>query len=91
MPNLSFTHTAHVAYSNLHSIMMLRASVKSSFDLDRRQLQSAIETGSFEITEMFDQSTIKKSPLVVRFSNLGLSANIVALKLKCASKSNPNP
>jgi hypothetical protein len=59
--------------------------VEKSFDLEPRQLQSAIETGSFEITEMFDQSMIKKSSLVVKFSTLGLSANIVALESKCAS------
>ena len=64
--------------------------VEKSFDLEPRQLQSAIETGSFEITEMFDQSMIKKSSLVVKFSTLGLLENIVALKSKCASKSNPN-
>jgi hypothetical protein len=64
--------------------------VEKSFDLEPRQLQRAIETGSFEITEMFDQSAIKKPSLVVRFSTLGLSANIVALESKCASKSNPN-
>jgi hypothetical protein len=58
-----------------------------SFDLEPRQLQSAIEIGSFEIMEVFDQSGIKKPPLVVRFSTLGLSANIVALESKCASKS----
>jgi hypothetical protein len=62
--------------------------VEKSFDLEPRQLQSAIENGSFEITEMFDQSLIKKPSLVARFSTLGLSANIVALKSKCASKSN---
>jgi hypothetical protein len=38
-----------------------KALVEKSFDLEPRQLQSAIETGSFEITEMFDQSMIKKS------------------------------
>jgi hypothetical protein len=64
--------------------------VERSIDLEPRQLQSAIETGSFEITEMFDQSMIKKPSLVVRFSTLGLSANVVALESKCASKSNPN-
>jgi hypothetical protein len=61
-----------------------------SFDLEPRQLQSAIEIGSFEIMEMFDQSAIKKPSLIVRFSTLGLSANIVALESKCESKSNPN-
>ena len=61
-----------------------------SFDLEPRQLQSAITIGSFEITEMFDQSVIKKPSRVVRFSTLGLSANIVALESICASKSNPN-
>ena len=62
--------------------------VEKSFDLEPRQLQSAIEIGSFEITEVFDQSAIKKPSLVVRFSTLGLSANIVALESKCAV--NPN-
>ena len=61
-----------------------------SFDLELWQLQSAIEIGSFEITEMLDQSVIKKPSLVVRFSTLGLSTNIVALESKCASKSNQN-
>jgi hypothetical protein len=63
---------------------------EKSFDLDLRQLQSAIGTGSFEITEIFDQSIIKKPSLVVKFSTLGLAANIVALESKCASKNNPN-
>jgi hypothetical protein len=61
--------------------------IEKSFDLEPRQLQSAIETGSFEITEMFDQSIIKKPSRLVKFSTLGLSANIVALESKCASKS----
>jgi hypothetical protein len=64
--------------------------VEKSFDLEPRQLQRAIETGSFEITEMFDQSILKKPSFVVRFSTLGLSTNIATLELKCASKSNPN-
>jgi len=63
-------------------------SVEKSFDLEPRQLQSAIETGSFEFTEMFDQT--KKPPFAVKFSTFGLSENIVALESKCASKSNPN-
>jgi hypothetical protein len=64
--------------------------IEKSFDLEPRVLQSAIETGSFEITEMFDQSVIKKPSRVVRFSTLGLSSNIVGLDSKCASKSNPS-
>ena len=56
-----------------------------SFDIDRRQLQTAIGTGSFEIMEIFDQSVIKKQSLVVKFSTLGLSANFAALESKCAS------
>jgi hypothetical protein len=64
--------------------------VEKSFDLEPWQLQSAIEAGGFEITEIFDQSMIKKPSLVVKFSTLGLSANIVALESKCASKSDPN-
>jgi hypothetical protein len=59
--------------------------VEKSCDLEPRQLQRAIETGSFEITEMFDQSMIKTPSLVVKFSTLGLSANVVALESKCAS------
>src|SRR6516164_1465381 len=59
--------------------------VEKSFDLEPRQLQSAIETGSFEITEMFDQSMLKKPSRVVKFSTLGLSASIVALESECAS------
>jgi hypothetical protein len=65
--------------------------VEKSFDLEPRQLQRAIETGSFEITEIFDQSMIKKPSLVVKFSTLGLSANIAALESKCASKSLVEP
>src|SRR5262249_53885271 len=63
--------------------------IEKSFDLEPRQLQSAIETGSFEITEMFDQSIIKTPSRVVRFSTFGLSSNIVALESKCASKRIP--
>ena len=62
--------------------------VERSFDLVPRQLQSAIETGSFAFTEMFDQS--KKPPLVVKFSTFGLSENIVALESKCASPARPS-
>jgi hypothetical protein len=60
--------------------------VEKSLDLEPRQLQSAIETESFEIREVFDQSMIKTPSRVVRFSTLGLSVNIVALESKCASK-----
>jgi hypothetical protein len=59
---------------------------EKSLDLEPRQLQSAIEIGSFEITEMLDQSVIKKPSFIVRFSTLGLSTNIVALESQCASK-----
>jgi hypothetical protein len=58
--------------------------VEKSFDLEPQQLQSAIETGSFEITEMFDQST--KPPFVVMLSTLGLSDNVAALESKCGVK-----
>jgi hypothetical protein len=64
-------------------------SIEKSFDLEPRQLQSASETGSFEIREMFDQSMIKTPSRVVKFSTLGLSSNIVALESKCASKRIP--
>jgi hypothetical protein len=59
--------------------------IEKSFDLEPRQLQSAIETGSLEIAEVFDQSMIKKPSRVVKFSTMGLTANIVALESKCAS------
>jgi len=72
---------------DLTTLNRQKASIEKSFDLEPRQLQSAIETGSFEITEMFNQSMIKKPSRVVKFSTLGLSANIVALESKCASKS----
>jgi hypothetical protein len=62
--------------------------IEKSFDLEPRVLHSAIETGSFEITEMFDQSVIKKPSRVVRFSTVGLPSNVVGLDSKCASKSN---
>jgi hypothetical protein len=60
---------------------------EKSLDLEPRQLQNAIGTGSLEITETFDQSVIKKPSRVVKFSTLGLSANIATLESKCASKS----
>jgi len=62
-----------------------KGAAEKSFDLEPRQLRSAIETGSLEITEIFDQSMIKKPSLVARFSTLGLSANVAALESKCAS------
>jgi catalase len=72
---------------DLTTLNSQRDLIEKSFDLEPQQLQSAIETGSFEITEMFDQSMTKKPSRVVKFSTLGLSANIVALESKCASKS----
>jgi hypothetical protein len=64
--------------------------VEKSFDIERRQLQSAIQIGSFEITEMFYQSIAEKRSLVARFSTSGLPANIVALESQCLSKKQPN-
>src|SRR5262249_31143047 len=71
---------------DLSTLKPPKDSVEKFSDLEPRQLQSAIETGSFEVTEVFDQSMIKTPSRVVRFSTLGLSANIVALESKCASK-----
>jgi hypothetical protein len=65
-------------------------SVEKSFTLEPRQLQVAIATGSFEITEMFDQSITKKPSRVVRLSTVGLSANIVALEAKCQKVTLPS-
>jgi hypothetical protein len=75
---------------DLSTLNPQKGLIEKSFDLEPRVLQSAIETGSFEITEMFDQSVIKKPSRVVRFSTLGLSSNLVGLDSKCASKSNPS-
>jgi len=71
---------------DLSTLKPPKDSVEKFSDLEPRQLQSAIETGSFEITEVFNPSIIKTPSRVVRFSTLGLSANIVALESKCASK-----
>ena len=75
---------------DLSTLNPQKGLIEKSFDLEPRVLQSAIETGGFEITEMFDQSSIKKPSRVVRFSTLGLSSNIVGLDSKCTSKSNPS-
>src|SRR5215831_7184184 len=74
---------------DLSTLNLQKNLIEKSFDLEPRQLQSAIETGNFEITEMFDQSMIKKPLLVLRLSTSGLSSNIVALETKCASKRIP--
>jgi hypothetical protein len=76
--------------TDLSTLSPQKDLTEKSFDLEPRQLQSAIEIGSFEITEMFDQSMIKKPPLVVTFSTVGLSSHIVALETRCASKINPS-
>jgi hypothetical protein len=71
---------------DLSTLNPQKGSIEKSFDLEPRQLQRAIEIGSFEITEMFDQSMIKKPSLFARFSTLGLSANLVAMESKCGIK-----
>ena len=68
---------------DLTTLNLQQGVSEKSFDLDLRQLQSAIGIGAFEIT--IDRSMIKKPSLVVKFSTLGLSANIAALESKCAS------
>jgi hypothetical protein len=75
---------------DLSTLNIQKDLIEKSFDLEPRQLQSAIETGDFEITEIFDQSMIKTPSRVVRFSTFGLSSNIVALESKCASKRIPD-
>jgi hypothetical protein len=60
---------------DLSTLNPQKGLIEKSFDLEPRVLQSAVESGSFEITEMFDQSVIKKPSRVVRFSTLGLSSN----------------
>ena len=102
-PSIRFMYQQELTAKESRTPPMIRAKIgdklinlstlnpqKKSLDLEPRQLQSAIEIGSFEITEMFDQSVIQKPSRVVRFSTLGLSAHIVALESKCASKSKPN-
>ena len=81
---------AKIGDSVIDLLNLQKDLVDKSFDLEPWQLQRAIETGSFGITEVFDQSMIKKPSLVVKFSTLGLSANIVALESTCASKSTQN-
>jgi hypothetical protein len=68
---------------DLTTLNLEKGLAEKSFDLDLRQLQSAIGIGTFEIT--VDQSMIKKPSIVVKFSTLGLSASIAALESKCAS------
>jgi hypothetical protein len=62
-----------------------KGSIETGFDIEPKQLQSAIESGRFEITETLDASAAKKAPMVVKFSTSGISADLAALK-KCASK-----
>jgi hypothetical protein len=74
---------------DLTTLNTQKALFLKSFDLEPQQLRSAIEIGSFEITEMFDQSMSEK-PFVVRFSTLGLSSDLLALETKCAARSKPS-
>jgi hypothetical protein len=101
-PNIRFTYYQELTAEENRTPPMIRAKIgdsqidlttlnpqkaliQKSFDFEPRQLR-AIETGGFEITETFGQSMIKRPSLIVRLSTLGLSANIAALELKCASK-----
>jgi len=61
-------------------------SIEKSFTLEPQQLQRAIAIGSFEITEIFDQSITKKPSRAVSFSTVGLSTNSVALEAKMPIK-----
>ena len=74
---------------DLTTLNLQKDLVEKSFDLEPGQLQRAIETGSFEITEMFDQSIIKRRSSVVRFSTLELSANLVSLEFKMRINDSP--
>jgi hypothetical protein len=74
----------------LTTLNQQKSFVEKSFDLEPRQLRSAIESGSFDITETLDRLMIKNPLFIARFSTLGLSEIIVALQSKCASKSTPN-
>jgi hypothetical protein len=65
---------------DLTTLNLQKDLIEKSFDLEPWQLQSAIETGSLEITEMFGQSMIKKPSVVVKFSTLGLSTNLAILE-----------
>jgi hypothetical protein len=68
---------------DLTNLDLQKGVAEKSLDLNVGQLQSAIATGTFEIT--VDQSIIKKPSIVVKFSTLGLSTRIAALESKCAS------
>jgi hypothetical protein len=61
-------------------------SVEKTFEIEPPQLQRAIEAGTIEITETFDRSMIKESPLVVKLSTSGMPAT-GALESKCIAKS----
>jgi hypothetical protein len=61
-------------------------SIERSFDLEPRQLRSALEHGSFEISETYDGSAIKNQPPVVKFSTAGIVAQVAALESACAAK-----
>jgi hypothetical protein len=63
-----------------------RGLVEKFVDLELWQLRSAIDTGRFEIAEIFDEPIAKKPSVVARFSTLGLSEHIVALGSKCGSR-----
>jgi hypothetical protein len=62
-------------------------SVEKSFDIQPRELHSAIASERFEVVETLDRATVKKAPLVVKFTTSGIWAEIAALE-KCASKNN---
>jgi hypothetical protein len=61
-------------------------SVEKSFTLEPRQVQRAIATGSFEITELFDQSITKKPSRAVNFSTVGLSTTLLHWKQNAGQK-----
>jgi hypothetical protein len=70
---------------DLTSLNSQKEVVEKFSDLEPRQLQTAIQVGSFEIMGISDQPMIKKPSLVARFSTLGLSANIATLEANCTS------
>ena len=60
-------------------------AIEKGFDVEPRQLHSAIEKGGFEIIQTPDQLMTKKTPVVVKFSTSELSTEIAALESRCGS------
>jgi hypothetical protein len=59
--------------------------LEKAFDVEPRQLRSALEKGRFEIVQMPDQLTIKTETVVVKFSTSEVASGLAARESSCAS------